>query len=171
MGVVMLWPEKGGKKRTPKTRVIEQRGKTFEPHVMAVPVGSTVSFPNFDAVYHNVFSLSKSKAFDLGLYKNGQTREVTFDKPGIVRLGCNIHASMSAYLIVVDAPHYAVVGEDGSFTFASLAPGKYKVRAWSERSGDPLTTTITITAGTNTAPLDLKPGGQPIGPDKFGQAR
>jgi hemoglobin len=171
MGVVMLWPEKGGKKRTPKTRVIEQRGKTFEPHVMAVPVGSTVSFPNFDSVYHNVFSLSKSKAFDLGMYKNGETREVKFDKPGIIRLGCNLHANMSAYLIVVDAPHYAVVGDDGTYKFGSLAPGKYKVQAWSERSGDPLTTEITIKAGANEAPLELKAGGSAIGPDKFGQAR
>lgn len=171
MGVVMLWPEKGGKKRTPKTRVIEQRGKTFEPHVMAVPVGSTVSFPNFDSVYHNVFSLSKSKAFDLGMYKNGETRDVKFDKPGIIRLGCNLHANMSAYLIVVDAPHYAVVGDDGSFKFASLAPGKYKVQAWSERSADPLTQEITIKAGANDQPLELKAGGSAIGPDKFGQSR
>jgi hemoglobin len=172
LGVVMLWPKKGGKKRTPKQRVIEQRGKAFEPHVMAVPVGSTVSFPNFDTIYHNVFSLSKNKAFDLGMYKNGQTRDVKFDKPGIVRLGCNLHASMSAFLIVVDAPHYAVVGPDGAFAFRSLAPGTYKVQAWTERSGEPITSELVIAAGANTKDLDLKAGGAAaISPDKFGVSR
>jgi hemoglobin len=172
LGVVMLWPQKGAKKRTPKQRVMEQRGKAFEPHVMAVPVGSTVSFPTFDTIFHNVFSLSKNKAFDLGMYKNGQTREVTFDKPGIVRLGCNLHASMSAFLIVVDAPHYAVVGPDGAFAFKSLAPGKYKVQAWTERSGEPVTSELTVTAGANTKDLDLAAAAGPtISPDKFGTAR
>jgi hemoglobin len=173
MGVVQLWPDKGGKKRTPKTRVIEQRDKQFEPHVMAIPVGSTVSFPNFDAIYHNVFSLSKSKAFDLGMYKNGETREVKFDKPGIIRLGCNLHANMSAFLIVVDAPHYAVVGDDGSFAFKSLAPGKYKLQAWSERSGEPTTQEVVVKAGDNEQSLDLKAAGgaAQISPDKFGNTR
>ncbi len=172
LGVVMLWPEKGGKKRTAKTRVIEQKGKQFEPHVMAVPVGSTVQFPNFDGVFHNVFSLSKSKAFDLGMYKNGQSREVKFDKAGIVRLGCNLHANMSAFLIVVDAPHYAVVGPDGKFEFKSLAPGKYKVQAWTERSGDPTSSEVVIAAGANTKDLDLKAGASAtISPDKFGTPR
>ena len=172
LGVVMLFQQKGGKKRTPKQRIIEQRGKTFEHHVMAVPVGSTVSFPNFDSVYHNVFSLSKSKAFDLGMYKNGQSRDVTFDKPGIVRLGCNLHANMSAFLIVVDAPHYAVVGTDGKFTFNSLAPGKYKVQAWSERSTEPGTSEIVISAGANHKDLDLGTSNAPsISPDKFGTPR
>jgi hemoglobin len=171
LGVVMLWPERGGKKRIAKQRIIEQRGKTFAPHVMALPVGSTVSFPNFDPIFHNVFSLSKAKPFDLGMYKNGETREVKVDKPGIVRLGCNLHANMSAYLIVVDAPHYVVVDGDGTFTFKSLAPGKYKVQAWNEQSSEPTIATVTIKAGPNEDNLDLKGGGQAISPDKFGAAR
>ncbi|HET7502760.1 MAG TPA: hypothetical protein VFK02_17180 [Kofleriaceae bacterium] len=171
LGVVMLWPDKGGKKRQPKQRIVEQRGKAFAPHVMAVPVGSTVSFPNFDPIYHNVFSLSKAKAFDLGMYKNGETREVKLDKPGIVRLGCNLHANMSAYLVVVDAPHYVIVENDGSYSFKSLAPGKYKVQAWNEQSSEPLTTTLTVKAGANEGNLDLKGGAQAISPDKFGTAR
>jgi hemoglobin len=172
LGVVMLWPARGGLKRTPKQRVIEQRGKSFEPRVMAVPVGSTVSFPNFDSVFHNVFSLSKVTSFDLGMYKNGETREIKFTKPGIVRLGCNLHANMSAFLIVVDAPHYAVVGPDGKFAFKSLAPGKYRVRAWTERSGDPVNSELVIAAGTNTKDLDLRAGGKPtLSPDKFGAPR
>ncbi len=171
LGVVMMWPQKGSKKRTPKQRTIEQRGKQFAPQVMAVPVGSTVSFPNFDAIFHNVFSLSKSKPFDLGMYKNGESRDIKLDKAGIVRLGCNLHANMSAYVIVVDAPHYVVANEDGSFAFKSLAPGKYKVQAWNERSGEPLTTTVEIKDGANETKLDLKAGGAKLSPDKFGVAR
>lgn len=171
LGVVMLVPKAGGKKRTAKTRVIEQRNKEFAPHVMAVPVGSTVSFPNYDPIYHNVFSLSKPKAFDLGLYKSGETREVKLDKPGIIRLGCNLHAAMSAYLVVVDAPHYVIPGADGKFEFKSLAPGKYKVQAWNERSGDPVTSEIEIKEGANNTTLDLKGGAVSLPPDKFGNAR
>ncbi len=172
LGVVMLTPLKGGgKKRIAKQRVIEQRDKIFAPHVMAVPIGSTVAFPNFDPIYHNVFSLSGTKPFDLGLYKNGELREVTFDKAGVVRLGCNIHSAMSAFIIVVDAPHYAVA-DNGAFSFRSLQPGKYKVQAWSEKGGEPMTSEVTIKPGSNDLPLDLK-GGAPAGPspDKFGGSR
>lgn len=171
LGVIMLFPQKGGKKRVAKQRVIEQRGKEFAPHVMAVPVGSTVSFPNFDPIFHNVFSLSKSKAFDLGLYKSGETREVKLDKPGIIRLGCNLHASMSAYLVVVDAPNYVIPDADGKFSFKSLAPGKYKIQAWNERSGDPTMTEIEIKEGANETKLDLTAGKATLSPDKFGNAR
>ena len=173
LGLVMLWP-KGGKavKRAPKFRVIEQRNKTFAPHLMAVPIGSTVAFPNFDSIFHNVFSLSAPQRFDLGLYKSGDMRQVVFDKPGIIRLGCNIHANMSAYLVVVDAPHYVVSEQDGNFSFRSLKPGKYRVQAWSEQSSDPIATEITIKAGDNALPLDLKGGAQQgPGEDKFGAVR
>jgi hemoglobin len=173
LGLVMLWPA-GGKpaKRVPKFRVIEQRNKTFAPHLMAVPVGSTVAFPNFDAIYHNVFSLSQPQRFDLGMYKSGDMRQVVFDKPGIIRLGCNIHANMSAYLVVVDAPHYAVSDSGGELAFRSLKPGKYKVQAWSERSAAPLVTEIVVKTGDNQATFDLE-GGAADGPseDKFGAGR
>ena len=171
--VVMLTPKSGGaKKRVAKQRVIEQRDRAFAPHVMAMPTGSTVSFPNFDTIFHNVFSLSKSKQFDLGMYKSGETREVMFDKPGIVRIGCNIHASMAAYLVIVDAPHYAVAGADGSFSFGSLAPGAYKVQAWSERSAVPSESELTIKAGANTATIQVGGGATAgVATDKFGGTR
>ncbi len=172
VGVVMLYPVKGGgAKRTAKQRVIEQRNKEFAPHVMAVPVGSTVSFPNYDNIFHNVFSLSKTKAFDLGMYKTGETRDVKFDKPGIVRLGCNLHANMSAYVVVVDAPHYVVVDSDGGYSFKALAPGKYKVQAWDEHGGDPVTSEVEVKEGDNSQDLDLKGGKADLGTDKFGGAR
>ena len=175
MGLVMMWPTTGpGARhtRTPKVRIVEQRRKSFAPHLLAVPVGSTVAFPNFDTVYHNVFSLSQPQPFDLGLYKAGDMREVVFDKPGIVRVGCNIHTNMSAYVVVVDAPHYVVADADGTFSFKSLGPGKYKVRAWSEQSAESKTTEIVLKAGANETTIDLM-GGAVQGPseDKFGAAR
>jgi len=172
LGVIMLTPAKGGgKKRVAKTRVIEQRGKEFAPHVMAIPVGSTVSFPNFDQIFHNVFSISKTKAFDLGMYKNGETREIKFEKPGIVRLGCNLHAAMAAYLIVVAAPHYAVIDKDGTFGFKALAPGKYKVEVWNEFAGDPIKEEVEVKEGDNAKDFDLKANPPGISPNKFGEAR
>jgi hemoglobin len=173
LGLVMLWPKDGKvAKRSPKFRVIEQRNKMFAPHLIAVPVGSTVAFPNFDSIYHNVFSLSQPQRFDLGMYKGGDMREMKFAKPGIIRLGCNIHANMSAYLVVVDAPHYVVAEADGGFNFHSLKPGRYKVQAWSEQSSEPVVTEIMLKAGDNATTIDLK-GGAPQGPgeDKFGAAR
>jgi plastocyanin len=169
LGVVMMYGA-GGVKRTPKQRVIEQRDKSFAPHIMALPVGSTVTFPNYDTIFHNVFSLSKAKAFDLGLYKSGEAREIKLDKPGVVRLGCNIHANMSAYLVVVDAPHYVLVDPDGSFQFNTLVPGKYKAQVWLENAGDPLVTEIVIKEGDNQTTLDLKTG-VASNPDKFGTSR
>jgi plastocyanin len=173
LGTVMLFPVNGGgKNRRPKQRIVEQRDKQFSPHVLAIPPGSTVAFPNFDGVFHNVFSISATKKFDVGLYKDGDTRELKFEKPGIVRLGCNIHAQMSAYILVVDAPHYVVVEGTKGFTFRSLAPGKYKVRAWSERSATPTESEIVIKPGANTATFDVN-GDAVDGPseDKFGMTR
>jgi plastocyanin len=173
LGTVMLFPANGGgKKRKPKQRLVEQRDKQFSPRVLAVPPGSTVAFPNFDGIYHNVFSLSAPKRFDVGLYKDGDTREVKFEKPGIVRLGCNIHAKMASYILVVDAPHYVVVEGTKEFNFRSLAPGKYKVRAWSERSAAPAESEIVINPGVNNTVFDVR-GDAEEGPseDKFGMTR
>ncbi|HUS30509.1 MAG TPA: hypothetical protein VMZ53_18495 [Kofleriaceae bacterium] len=173
VGLVMLYPTNGKfAKRTPKKRVMEQRNKTFSPHLLAVPPGSTVAFPNFDAFYHNVFSLSSTQPFDIGQYKNGQSRDMKFDKTGMVRLGCNVHAKMAAFLFVVDAPNYVPVEGTKEFNFKSLAPGKYKARVWSERSLEPTESEISIHDGVNTMTFDVK-GDAPKGPsaDKFGNSR
>lgn len=172
VGVVMLEPA-GGKfaPRTAKQRIVEQRGREFAPHLLAVPVGSTVSFPNFDAVYHNVFSLSSPAAFDLGLYRNGETREITFKKEGIIRLGCNLHPSMSAFVIVVSAPHYAVTDPAGRFAFRQLAPGKYKLKAWTDRSAAPTVLEVAVETGDNKISIPLKADGTQRNPDKFGGLR
>ena len=173
VGLVMLYPASGKyTRRTRKQRVVEQRDKTFLPHLLAVQPGSTVAFPNFDGIYHNVFSISQTKKFDIGLYKDGDTRELKFDKPGLVRLGCNIHAKMASFIFVVDAPAYVVVEGDKEFNFRSLAPGKYKVKAWSEHSTVPAESEIVVKTGANNATFDVK-GDAEKGPseDKFGMTR
>jgi plastocyanin len=171
--VVMLTPMSGKYPRRPvRHRVVEQRDRQFAPHVMAVPVGSTVSFPNFDGVYHNVFSLAKTKPFDLGIYKNGETRDVTFDQEGILRLGCNMHANMSAYLIVVAAPHYVPTDGAGRFRFSRLQPGKYKMRTWIEGLADPIEQVVAVKEGDNAQDVEGSGAIAPVlGTDKFGVAR
>jgi len=173
VGLVMLYPMNGKyAKRTPKKRVMEQRRKTFSPHLLAVPPGSTVAFPNYDDFYHNVFSLSPTSPFDIGLYKSGMSRSMSFDKPGMVRLGCNVHASMAAFIFVIDAPAYVPVDGATEFNFRSMLPGKYKARVWSERSKEPIEQEISLHDGVNTINFDVK-GDADKGPspDKFGNAR
>jgi plastocyanin len=172
-GLITLEPADGKRKpRTAKHVVLEQRNREFLPHVMAISVGSTVAFPNFDPVFHNVFSTSPASPFDLGLYKAGEAREFTFPKEGIVRLGCNLHANMSAYIAVVDAPAYVVTDGDGGFAFKHLPPGKYKLKAWSERSKAPTTQDLTIRAGKNRITIGVSgDAAQGTQPDKFGGKR
>ena len=171
--VITLEPTSGKyRRRQPKRRVIEQRQREFAPKVLAVPVGSTVSFPNFDPVYHNVFSRSPARPFDLGIYRSGLTRELAFEKEGIVRVGCNLHANMAAYVVVVSAPHYVVTDREGRFNFAKVAPGRYRLQAFSERSQEPMVEAIEIKPESNQIALTLK-GGGPAGAldDKFGAPR
>jgi plastocyanin len=172
-GLITLEPTQGkAKPRTPKRVVVEQRGREFLPHLTAISVGSTVAFPNFDTIFHNVFSTSPLGAFDLGLYKAGESREYTFQREGIVRLACNLHTNMNAYIAVVAAPAYVVTDETGHFTFKRLAPGKYRLKAWSERSKAPIAQDITIKAGKNEVTVGV-PGDAAPGPssDKFGVKR
>jgi|GEM_PF-641802 len=173
LGVITL-DRVGGKTaaRKPKKRIMEQRDRQFAPRLLAVPVGSTVVFPNFDPVYHNVFSVSPAKAFDLGIFKNGEAREVVFEKEGLIRLGCNLHSNMMAHVVVVGSAHYAVTSPDGQFSFRSLPPGKYTVRAWGENSSQPVTQTVVIHAGANSVALSVPRGNGPgLGTDKFGVPR
>lgn len=173
VGLVTLEPiGRKGKRRAPRQRVIEQRGREFLPRLTAVSVGSTIAFPNFDTVFHNVFSTSPSTPFDLGLYRAGEAREVTFNKEGILRIGCNLHANMQAFVAVVSAPHYTVTDASGGFEFKRLPPGKYKLSAWNERSKEPLVKEITVKAGKNRLEVSVSddaPKGPP--PDKFGGKR
>jgi plastocyanin len=118
--------------------VLDQRKLTFTPHILAVRVGTSVEMPNNDRVFHNVFSFKDGKKFDLGLYPVGQSKLVTFDRPGVSRIFCNIHPSMAAYVIAVDSAFFGVSDNAGRFTLAPVPPGAYTFRAW--RPGQDVTT-------------------------------
>lgn len=111
---------------------MDQRNETFVPHVLAIVAGTTVDFPNNDVTYHNVFSFSKARPFDLGRYAAGRSRSVRFDQPGIVRVFCDIHSHMSAYILVFAHRFFAVTAEDGSYRIRGVPPGTYTLVAWSD---------------------------------------
>jgi plastocyanin len=111
-----------------------QKGKRFQPHVLAVPVGTTVDFPNFDPIFHNAFSNFAGQPFDVGLYPPGTNRSVTFRRAGFVRVFCNIHPDMSAVIAVLDTPWYAVTERNGGFRIENVPPGEYRVRVFHERA-------------------------------------
>jgi plastocyanin len=110
-----------------------QKDKTFWPHVLAVQVNTQVDFPNADPIFHNAFSNYDGQIFDIGLYPPGQSRAVRFRRPGIVRIFCNIHPSMSAVIVVLDTPYFTTIAP-GSFNFDDVAPGAYDVHVFDERA-------------------------------------
>jgi plastocyanin len=112
--------------------VMDQRNETFVPHVLAITTGTTVDFPNSDKFYHNVFSLSKTRTFDLGRYAAGNSRPVRFDRAGIVRVFCDIHSHMNAYILVFNHPFFAMTDTEGRYRIENVPPGTYGVIAWNE---------------------------------------
>jgi plastocyanin len=119
----------------PSNRTINQSGGRFEPETVVVPSGSTVAFPNFDPIFHNVFSLSKVRQFDLGFYPSGQTRSVKFDKPGVVQVYCHLHPDMNAAILVVPNAWYVRPNESGVFSFSGIPPGSYQLVVWHKSAG------------------------------------
>jgi plastocyanin len=111
---------------------MNQRNQTFVPHVLAIAVGTTVDFPNQDVTFHNVFSLSKTKAFDLGRYSRGKSKSVRFDRPGVVQVFCDIHSHMSAYILVFAHRFFAVTDASGRYTITGIPPGSYTLALWHE---------------------------------------
>lgn len=108
--------------------------KEFQPRVAIVPLGATVSFPNQDPILHNVFSVTAGSVFDLGLVRQGESGEATFDQPGVVRIFCNVHHSMVAYAVVTDSPHTAYVDRQGGFRLEGVPAGPGTLRVWHERA-------------------------------------
>jgi plastocyanin len=111
---------------------LDQRNETFVPYVLAITVGSTVDFPNDDPIYHNVFSLSKPKRFDLGRYPRGQSRSVVFDRPGVVRVFCEIHSHMSAFILVFAHRYFTVTDAEGRYRIEGIPPGAYALAVWND---------------------------------------
>jgi plastocyanin len=132
--VVFLEGENAGAE-DPKRLELVQKNRRFDPEMVVVPVGSSISFPNSDPVFHNVFSLSKTKEFDLGYYPSGQTRLVKFDQSGVVQVYCHLHPNMYAAIVVVPNRWHARPSDDGSFSWQDVPPGRYRVIAWHMSAG------------------------------------
>jgi plastocyanin len=131
--VVWLNPVGGTPAETPHQDASQipqlvQKNKTFQPSLLVIPVGGKVEFPNHDPFFHNVFSLFEGKRFDLGLYETGTTRFVQFDKPGISYIFCNIHAEMSAVIIALSTPYFAISNARGEVSIANVPPGRYDLQ-------------------------------------------
>ena len=117
----------------PRLKIVQQN-KRFTPHLLVVTVGTVVDFPNLDPFFHNAFSLFEGKRFDLGLYERGTTKSVTFGAPGVCYIFCNIHPEMSAVVVVVDTPYYALSNAAGEFALPGVPPGRYALSVWHERN-------------------------------------
>jgi plastocyanin len=152
--------------------VMDQRNLSFIPHVLVVPVGATVQFPNNDQVAHNVFSLSRTKTFNFGSYGPGQSKTVLFDKPGVVELRCDIHAEMLAYILVMENPYWALTDDNGHFKIPDqeylaqhgikgikdLPPDRYVVKTWNEKLKTQEATVEVPKNGEVSLQLDLTRG-------------
>jgi len=151
----VVWVEGPTARAKPAGATVTMKGKAFEPRVTVVGVGASVEFPNQDAIFHNVFSVSGENRFDLQLYKKPKSASKVFEHPGIVRIYCNIHPQMSGFLIVRDNPYWARVGADGSYTIPNVPAGSWVVKAWHERSGDSAQTVRVTDAGSTEASFQL----------------
>lgn len=149
---------------------IQQKNKTFLPHVTAVPAGSTVVFPNDDAIFHNVFSLSAPQPFDMGLYRAGASKEQVFAKPGVYHVFCNIHPQMGAFLVVAPTSYVTVAGQDGAWRL-EVPAGKYRLTALSERASPVSVDVLVSTVQSTTPALVLDESGFVAAPhtNKFGK--
>jgi len=139
----------------PATVEIAITDKTYAPHVVVVPVGSTVRFPNHDPFNHNVFSVSEPNSFDLGLYGRGEAKSYTFTHPGLVRVYCNVHPRMVAYVLVMENRYYAQPGNDGTFAIDNVPSGRYRLHVWHERIPSEVIKDVSPDGGAAGAELQI----------------
>jgi len=153
----LVWLEPAGKavRKSPQTFQMMTRGKALVPHVLAIPVGSTIEFPNDDPISHNLFSLSSNNTFDLGLYRRGSGKSHKFDIPGVVNVYCNVHPNMSAVIQVMATPYYTFADAAGNYALVDIPPGKYRLVAWNEQGGQTSSNVEVSAAGTASGPLAL----------------
>lgn len=156
--VVFAIPDRPQPGPPPRDAIMDQMNRTFVPHVLPVQKGTRVRFPNHDNVRHQVYSFSEAKRFQLPLYQGTPGAPVVFDKPGVVALGCNIHDRMSAYIVVVDTPHFGLT-EKGHSTLRDLPAGQYSVHVWREGlRGEPAAQAVALAAAeTRTVSFALSP--------------
>lgn len=148
----LVWLEPSAKTapRRPASVQMVTRGKALVPHVLALPVGSDVEFPNEDPISHNLFSLTPGNAFDLGLYRKGSGKSYKFEKAGLVNVYCNVHPNMSAVIHVMSTPYYAFADVTGAWIITDVPPGKYRLVAWNEQGGQS-ETEVEVTASGQVA--------------------
>jgi plastocyanin len=162
VGTVVIWLSPLRPITTPSPLPVHQAGfrlvqkhKMFTPHLLVVPTGASVQFPNEDPFFHNVFSLFNGKRFDLGLYESGATRSVRFDREGVSYIFCNIHPEMGAVILALSTPYYGISEEDGTVVIHNVPPGSYRLNVWSE-NGQPVDqTTDDRTIQVTSIPLRL----------------
>jgi plastocyanin len=143
----VIWLDAPAAARPREARfVVHQRNMEFVPRVLVAPVGATVELPNNDRVFHNVFSFTNGKPFDLGLYPTGASKRITLDRPAVNRLYCNIHPHMAAYIVAVDTPYYATTDRAGRFAIPDVPAGRYTYRAW-RSGGDVINSTLVVGDG------------------------
>jgi plastocyanin len=171
----LVWLEPAGKtwKKPPAAFTMTTRSKTFLPHVMAVPAGSTISFPNEDPIAHNLFSLTPGNTFDLGLYRRGPGKAHKFDAPGAVSVYCNVHPNMSAVVHVMTTPYYGFADPNGNYSF-EVPAGRYRLTAWNEQGGTSAPSDVEVKAdgtvsGTRLLTIDGRNVRTMQHKNKFGQ--
>jgi plastocyanin len=152
---VVVYVDGARLKPRPATATMVMKGKAFNPHVVVVPIGGTVQFPNEDPIFHNAFSVSGDNRFDMALYKRPKVGSFTFQHPGIVKVYCNIHPQMSAVVVVRDNPLFTRATTDGNFTIENVPAGKYVVKAWHERGGEAGSEVSVTETGTAQARFTL----------------
>jgi plastocyanin len=154
--VVWLTPVRGTAPATTPARAdITTENRTFSPHVLVVPAGSTVRFPNRDGFNHNVFSLTEGNAFDLGLYERGDGKTTQFMNAGVVSVFCNVHSTMSAVVVVRNTPWFAQPSANGSFTIANVPAGEYQLHLWHERTQESVRPVTVTATGIDLAEVEL----------------
>lgn len=162
--------------RPTRTYRIVQENKRFDPHVLAVPVGAEVEFPNRDPFFHNVFSMYQGRKFDLGLYEAGSSRIVHFDRPGVSFVFCNIHSEMSAYVLALKTPYFDVSDTYGHIRIPDVPHGRYRLEVWYEGAESStltkLSRIINVASVTSLGTIQVQESEYSVPPhlDKYGHA-
>jgi plastocyanin len=139
----------------PKRVRMVQKNKRFDPHVLTVETGAIVDFPNFDPIFHNAFSNFSGQLFDIGLYPPGSSRSIRFERPGVVRVFCNIHPTMSALIVVLDSPYFTSTDQNGDFTIPAVPPGSYELHVFYEKSLPETLQKLTHSITVTPSPLEI----------------
>jgi plastocyanin len=157
ISLVSISPAKQVSRLVDTHATMQQKDKMFTPHVLAVAAGTYVDFPNDDPIFHNAFSSYNGQLFDLGLYAPGSTKSVRFSREGIVRVFCNIHAAMSAVIVVLPTPYFATTSRDGSFQIPNVLPGEYRLSVFHERAAESTLRELGRRVVVDQGPLQVAP--------------